>query len=112
VQTNGGIKLADNQRRGLAGTGGRFLETPNAFDPARGQRRSADVRVEGAGRCSGVHRAADRVGAEQALSATSCFSAVYGDAIIERGGWIDRIASTQRSKRCWSTTRLRPSVGS
>jgi hypothetical protein len=33
VQSNGGIKLADNQRRGLAGTGGRFFETPNAHDP-------------------------------------------------------------------------------
>jgi hypothetical protein len=33
VQSNGGHKLADNQRRGLAGTGGRFFETPNAWDP-------------------------------------------------------------------------------
>lgn len=30
---NGGRKLADNQRRGLAGTGGRWLSTPNAWDP-------------------------------------------------------------------------------
>jgi hypothetical protein len=34
VKSNGGRKLADNQRRGLAGMGGRFLETPNAWDPA------------------------------------------------------------------------------
>lgn len=33
TQTNGGRKLADNQRRGLAGTGGRWLSTPNAWDP-------------------------------------------------------------------------------
>jgi hypothetical protein len=33
-RTNGGHKLADNQRRGLAGMGGRFLSTPNAWDPA------------------------------------------------------------------------------
>jgi hypothetical protein len=32
-RTNGGHKLADNQRRGLAGMGGRFLSTPNAWDP-------------------------------------------------------------------------------
>ncbi len=31
---NGGRKLADNQRRNLAGMGGRFLETTNAWDPA------------------------------------------------------------------------------
>jgi hypothetical protein len=33
TDTNGGRKLADNQRRGLAGTGGRWLSTPNAWDP-------------------------------------------------------------------------------
>jgi hypothetical protein len=34
LETNGGIKLADNQRRNLAGMGGRALETTNAWDPA------------------------------------------------------------------------------
>lgn len=33
TKTNGGRKLADNQRRGLAGMGGRWLSTPNAWDP-------------------------------------------------------------------------------
>lgn len=33
LKANGGHTLADNQRRGLAGTGGRFLSTPNAWDP-------------------------------------------------------------------------------
>lgn len=33
VQTNGGLQLADNQRRNLAGMGGRFIETTNAYDP-------------------------------------------------------------------------------
>lgn len=32
-KSNGGRKLADNQRRNLAGMGGRFLETSNAWDP-------------------------------------------------------------------------------
>lgn len=36
VQTNGGLTLADNQRRNLAGMKGRFLETTNAFDPVEG----------------------------------------------------------------------------
>jgi hypothetical protein len=31
--SNKGRKLADNQRRGLAGMGGRWLSTPNAWDP-------------------------------------------------------------------------------
>jgi hypothetical protein len=34
LQANGGRTLADNQRRNLAGMGGRFLETTNAWDPA------------------------------------------------------------------------------
>lgn len=33
LQNNGGWALADNQRRNLAGMGGRFMETTNAFDP-------------------------------------------------------------------------------
>jgi hypothetical protein len=34
TQSNGGRALADNQRRNLAGMGGRWLSTPNAWDPA------------------------------------------------------------------------------
>jgi hypothetical protein len=34
LQNNGGRVLADNQRRGIAGMGGRWLSTPNAWDPA------------------------------------------------------------------------------
>jgi hypothetical protein len=33
LRSNKGRALADNQRRGLAGMGGRWLETPNAWDP-------------------------------------------------------------------------------
>lgn len=34
TRENRGRDLADNQRRGLAGMGGRWMETPNAWDPA------------------------------------------------------------------------------
>lgn len=34
LQGNGGRVLADNQRRNIAGMGGRWLSTPNAWDPA------------------------------------------------------------------------------
>ncbi len=34
LEADGGWKLADTQRRGVAGMGGRFLETTNAWDPA------------------------------------------------------------------------------
>jgi hypothetical protein len=35
VKANGGHKLASTQRRGLAGMGGRAIETTNAWDPAQ-----------------------------------------------------------------------------
>lgn len=34
VETNGGLRLADNQRRNVAGMNGRVVETTNAWDPA------------------------------------------------------------------------------
>lgn len=34
TKSNGGRALADNQRRNIAGMGGRWLSTPNAWDPA------------------------------------------------------------------------------
>jgi hypothetical protein len=48
-RTNGGHKLADNQRRGLAGMGGRFLSTPNAWDPAEDSvaQRTAESKAPG-----------------------------------------------------------------
>lgn len=36
TERNSGLKLADTQRRNLAGMGGRFLETANAWDPRDG----------------------------------------------------------------------------
>jgi hypothetical protein len=48
-RTNGGHKLADNQRRGLAGMNGRFLSTPNAWDPAEDSvaQRTAESKAPG-----------------------------------------------------------------
>lgn len=34
IEANGGVKLADTQRRNLAGMGGRSIETTNAWDPS------------------------------------------------------------------------------
>jgi hypothetical protein len=49
VRANGGHKLADNQRRGLAGMKGRFLSTPNAWDPREDSvaQRTAEVEAPG-----------------------------------------------------------------
>jgi hypothetical protein len=49
TESNRGRKLADNQRRGLAGMGGRWLSTPNAWDPAENSvaQWTAEHEVEG-----------------------------------------------------------------
>lgn len=52
LERNGGILLADNQRRNLAGMGGRFLETGNAWDP---RENSVAQRTAESGE-PGVHR--------------------------------------------------------
>lgn len=42
---NGGHRLADTQRRNLAGTGGRWVATTNAYDPAERSVAQTDVEV-------------------------------------------------------------------
>ena len=88
LATNGGHKLADNQRRGLAGTGGRFLETPNAHDPV--ERSVAQLTAES--HAPGVYKdhAEPPAGSvRNKRERRRVLAAVYGDSTIERGGWID-----------------------
>lgn len=88
LSNNGGHKLADNQRRGLAGTGGRFLETPNAYDPADDSvaQRTFESKARGTYKddapppAGSVRNKAER---------RKVLKAVYGDSLVERGGWID-----------------------
>jgi hypothetical protein len=49
LENNQGWKVADTQRRNLAGTGGRFLETTNAWDPAENSvaQRTNESKAEG-----------------------------------------------------------------
>jgi hypothetical protein len=89
LQSNGGWSLADNQRRNLAGMGGRFLETTNAFDPVEqsvAQRtfeaKAPGTLIDDAPAPSGSVR--KREERDEVLTA------VYGDALADRGGWVDR----------------------
>lgn len=86
VQSNNGWMLADNQRRGLAGMGGRFLETCNAPDPVE---RSVASRTPNE---PGVYVDDVDGGAGSVRSRTErrkVLKRVYGDSLAERGGWID-----------------------
>lgn len=88
LAANGGHKLADNQRRGLAGTGGRFLETPNAHDPVE----NSVAQKTAEGKAPGVYLdlAEPPAGSvRNKRERRKVLKHVYGDSIIERGGWID-----------------------
>jgi hypothetical protein len=86
VQSNNGWWLADNQRRNLAGMGGRFLETCNAPDPVEQSvagRTPAEPGVfidDVDGGPGSVRNKAER---------RKVLRRVYGDATVERRGWVD-----------------------
>lgn len=82
--TNGGRKLADNQRRNLAGMKGRWLSTPNAWDPAEDSVAQYTAEHE----LDGVYH--DDVEPPDGLSVRNkgerrrALRAVYGDAVTGR----------------------------
>lgn len=88
-KSNGGWALSDNQLRGLAGMGGRSIETPNAWDPA--EQSVAQRTFESA--ATDIHR--DRGEPPANLSIRNkrerrkLLVAAYGDSALERGGWVD-----------------------
>jgi hypothetical protein len=85
TQRNGGRALADNQRRNLAGTGGRWIETTNAWDPAEtsvAQQTFEDVSSDG------VFRDMAQPGAGSVANKQDrrrMIRRVYGDS-----WWVDR----------------------
>ena len=95
TQQNGMVQLAETQRRGLAGMGGRAVETTNAWDPSENSvaQRTSESRA------SDVHR--DHRGAPASLSFTNkaerrrVLRAVYGDSVRRHAaegvvaGWVD-----------------------
>jgi hypothetical protein len=86
VRTNNGWWLADNQRRNLAGMGGRFIETCNAPDPveqsvATRTPSEPGVYIDDAdGGPGSIRNKAER---------RKVLRKVYGDATTDRGGWVD-----------------------
>lgn len=88
---NGGRALADTQRRNLAGMGGRWLETTNAWDPA--EESVAQQTAEG--NEPGVHRDDVEPGAGSVRTARDrrrMIRRVYGDSLRtpqRPDGWID-----------------------
>jgi len=86
VAANNGHWLADNQRRNLAGMGGRFLETTNAFAPeddsvAQRTQQQPGVYIDDVdGGAGSIRNKAER---------RRVMRKVYGDSLIDKGGWVD-----------------------
>lgn len=81
VQTNGGRKLADNQRRNLAGTGGRWLSTPNAWDPTEESVAQYTAENEHDGVLHDDVNPAEGLNIRDKAERRRALRAVYGDAV-------------------------------
>jgi hypothetical protein len=97
LEANGGWRLAETQRRNLSGTGGRAIETTNAWDPAEQSvaQRTAESRVKDVYR---DHRMPPRPSLTNKAERRRQLRVAYGDSMTARSGspvkpWvnIDRI---------------------
>jgi hypothetical protein len=102
-RANGGRGVADNQRRNLAGMGGRFIETPNAWDPSRTRSRSRPTRTTSPASTSTTSSPASTSVREHERDCAPRSSA----STATRGGSTST-ASTTRSSRC---SQARPRAG-
>jgi hypothetical protein len=91
-KANDMIGMADTQRRNLGGTGGRSIETTNMPGPnddtvarhtLRTSKRLPDVYIDATPSPPGDFNDPE--------VRRRVFSVVYGDSILERGGWIDPV---------------------
>lgn len=91
TEVNGGWRLAETQRRNLSGTGGRAVETTNAWDPSEQSvaQRTAEARVKDVYR---DHRVPPRPSLTNKAERRRALRLAYGDS-IGPGKWvnIDRI---------------------
>lgn len=91
VEANGGWRLAETQRRNLSGTGGRAIETTNAWDPAEQSvaQRTAESNVRDVYR---DHRVPARPSLANKAERRRSLRIAYGDSLAPKG-WVnlDRI---------------------
>ncbi|MEV7599875.1 hypothetical protein AB0O91_21075 [Kitasatospora sp. NPDC089797] len=86
---SGMVAVAETQRRGLAGMGGRSIETTNSWDPSEDSvaQRTYESRVRDIYR---DHRLADaRLDYRLKRDRKKIHRAVYGDSAKKPGGWVD-----------------------
>lgn len=91
LEANGGWKLAENQRRNLSGTGGRAVETTNAWDPSEQSvaQRTSEATARDVYR---DHRVPPRPSLKNKAERRKSLRIAYGDSLSPKG-WVnlDRI---------------------
>jgi hypothetical protein len=88
LEANGGWKLAETQRRNLSGTGGRAVETTNAWDPSEQSvaQRTAEASVKDVYR---DHRVPAPASLANKRERHKALRHAYGDSSVLVGGWVD-----------------------
>lgn len=88
LEVNGGWKLADTQRRNLSGTGGRAVETTNAWDPSEQSvaQRTSEASVKDVYR---DHRVPAPASLANKRERHKALRVAYGDSSVLVGGWVD-----------------------
>jgi len=88
LEANGGWKLAETQRRNLSGTGGRAVETTNAWDPSEQSvaQRTAEASVKDVYR---DHRVPAPASLANKRERHKALRVAYGDSSVLVGGWVD-----------------------
>jgi len=81
LATNGGRKLADNQRRNLAGMNARWLSTPNAWDPTEESVAQYTAENEHDGVLHDDVTPAEGLSIRNQAERRRALRAVYGDAV-------------------------------
>lgn len=89
AEPDGGVALAKNMKRNLAGMGGTWLEITNAYDPSEQSvaQRTAEAGAPGVLVDDRPPRVAVDLDDDQALRAELAY--VYGDSAADAGGWVD-----------------------
>ena len=86
MRSNNGHWLADNQRRNVAGMGGRFLETCNAPDPAE---QSVASRTPAEPGVSSTTSTAAPAASATRPNGARCSTRSTATRAMSRGGWVD-----------------------
>lgn len=87
-ESTGGVLLAKNMKRNLAGMGGRWLEITNAWAQSENSVAQRTHKAKAPGVLIDYRRPRSRVDLDDDAAVLDEIRYVYGDSIRSRGGWV------------------------